>query len=379
MRKRFTPNYKAQVVRELLKEEKTLAQISTEYGVAATQLSAWKATALKGLPGLFENERKAVDGVKAEYERRLQELYSEIGRLTTQISWLKKNLELTRSRTERMQMLDWESDELTVQTQAELLGLHRSGLYYVPAQVSADELALKHRIDELYTRHPFFGSRRIAEELGINRKAAQRHMREMGLAAVYPKPNLSRRAAKAGIFPYLLRGLAISLPNQVFAIDITYIRMLRGWMYLVAVMDWYSRYVVSWEMDETLEMPFVLSAVEQALSVATPTIWNSDQGSHFTSPAYLSRLQTAHVAISMDGRGRVTDNIFIERLWRSVKYEEVYLNEYDSPRQARQRLSAYLEFYNHRRKHQALNYLTPAQLYAGLNRTEGRLVARLPN
>lgn len=275
-------------------------------------------------------------------------------------------------------MLDWESDEVTVQTQAELLGLNRSGLYYVSAQVSADELSLKRRIDELYTQHPFYGSRKIAEELGINRKAAQRHMREMGLAAVYPKPNLSRKAAKAGIFPYLLRGLAITVPNQVFTIDITYIRMLRGWMYLVAIMDWYSRYVVSWEMDETLEMPFVLSAVDRALSVATPTIWNSDQGSHFTSPAYLSRLQTAQVAISMDGRGRVTDNIFIERLWRSVKYEEVYLNEYDSPRQARQRLGAYLEFYNHRRKHQALNYLTPAQAYAGLNRTEEHLVARLP-
>ena len=273
-------------------------------------------------------------------------------------------------------MLDWESNELTVQNQAELLGLHRSGLYYVPAQVSADELAIKHRIDELYTRCPFFGSRKIAKDLGINRKAAQRHMREMGLAAVYPKPNLSRNAAKAGIYPYLLRGLAITVPNQVFAIDITYIRMLRSWMYLVAVMDWYSRYVVSWEMDETLEMPFVLSAVDQALSVATPTIWNSDQGSHFTSPAYLSRLQTAQVAISMDGRGRATDNIFIERLWRSVKYEEVYLNEYDSPRQARQRLSAYLEFYNQRRKHQALDYLTPAQVYAGMSHPEGRLVIR---
>lgn len=264
-------------------------------------------------------------------------------------------------------MLEWESEELTVQTQSELMGLNRSGLYYVPMQVSAEELELKHRIDELYTQHPFFGSRKIAQELGINRKAAQRHMREMGLVAVYPKPNLSRQAAKAGIFPYLLHGLAITVPNQVFAIDITYIRMRHGWMYLVAVMDWYSRYVVSWEMDETLEMPFVLSAVDRALSVATPTIWNSDQGSHFTSPAYLSRLQTARVAISMDGRGRAMDNIFIERLWRSVKYEEVYLNEYDSPRQARQRIDAYLEFYNQRRKHQALKYLTPAQVYAGMS------------
>ena len=139
--------------------------------------------------------------------------------------------------------------------------------------------------------------------------------------------------------------------------------MLHGWMYLVAVMDWYSRYVLSWEMDETLEMPFVLRAVDRALSVGVPTIWNSDQGSHFTSPQYIERLQAAHVAISMDGKGRALDNIFVERLWRSVKYEEVYLNEYASPRQARQQLCAYFDFYNHRRVHQALDYRTPAQVY----------------
>ena len=262
-----------------------------------------------------------------------------------------------------MALLDWESRELTIQTQAELLSLNRTGLYYEPVPVSASEIAIKHRIDELYTQYAFYGSRKIAQVLGINRKAVQRHMREMGLVAVYPGPNLSRRQAKAGVFPYLLRGLEITAPNQVFAIDITYIRMLHGWLYMVAVMDWYSRYVVSWAMDETLEMPFVLSAVDRALWVAVPNIWNSDQGSHFTSPAYIARLQAAEVAISMDGRGRALDNIFIERLWRSVKYEEVYINEYGSPRQAHQRLNAYLEFYNHRRVHQSLNYQTPAQVY----------------
>jgi len=260
-------------------------------------------------------------------------------------------------------MIEREDSELTIQTQAELLSLNRTSLYYAPVPVSAEELAIKHRIDELYTAYPFYGSRKIAVELGINRKAAQRHMREMGIAAVYPGPNLSRRQAKTAVFPYLLRGLAIRAPNQVFGIDITYIRMLHGWMYLVAVMDWYSRYVLSWEMDETLEMPFVLRAVDRALSVGVPTIWNSDQGSHFTSPQYIERLQAAHVAISMDGKGRALDNIFVERLWRSVKYEEVYLNEYASPRQARQQLCAYFDFYNHRRVHQALDYRTPAQVY----------------
>ena len=277
-----------------------------------------------------------------------------------------------------MAWLDWEGSDLTIQTQAEMLSLNRTSLYYVPAPVSAAELAIKHRIDELYTQYPFYGSRKIAAELGINRKAAQRHMREMGLVAVYPGPNLSRRQDKSGVFPYLLRGLEITAPNQVFAIDITYIRMLHGWLYLVAVMDWYSRYVVSWDMDETLAMPFVLRAVNRALSVAVPTIWNSDQGSHFTSPAYIARLQAAQVAISMDGRGRALDNIFIERLWRSVKYEEVYINEYVSPRQAHQRLCAYLEFYNHRRVHQALNYLTPAQVYFDHHQSVTRFVSALP-
>jgi putative transposase len=260
-------------------------------------------------------------------------------------------------------ILDWEGSDVTIQAQAELLSLNRTSLYYVAVPVSEAELAIKRRIDELYTKYPFYGSRKIAAELGINRKAAQRHMREMGIVAIYPGPNLSRRQAKAGVFPYLLRGLAITAPNQVFGIDITYIRMLHGWMYLVAVMDWYSRYVVSWAMDETLEMPFVLSAVDQAFCVAVPKIWNSDQGSHFTSTEYIARLQTAQVAISMDGKGRALDNIFVERLWRSVKYEEVYLNEYASPRQARERINAYLEFYNYRRLHQALDYRTPAQVY----------------
>ena len=228
MRKRFTPSYKAQVVRELLREEKALAQISSEYGVAATQLSAWKATALKGLPSLFEDEHRGVEQVKAAHERQVQELYGEIGRLTTQLAWPKKNLESTWSRSERLALLDWEGSDLTIQTQAELLSLNRTSLYYVPVPVSAAEIAIKHRIDELYTQYSFYGSHKIAQELGVNRKAVQRHMREMGLVAVYPGPNLSRRQAKSGVFPYLLRGMAITAPNQVFAIDITYIRMLHG-------------------------------------------------------------------------------------------------------------------------------------------------------
>ncbi len=165
------------------------------------------------------------------------------------------------------------------------------------------------------------------------------------------------------IYPYLLRHVTASYPNHVWGIDITYIRLRGGWLYLVAVLDWYSRYVVSWELDQTLEMPFVLAAVQRALSQAQPLIWNSDQGSHFTSPQYTQLLLDAGVQISMDGRGRALDNIFTERLWRTIKYEEVYLNEYASPRDARRSLAEYLDFYNHRRLHQALDYQTPAAVY----------------
>ena len=231
-------------------------------------------------------------------------------------------------------------------------------------------MAIKHRIDEIYTKYPFYGSRRITvtlqkESVVINRKAVQRHMREMGIAGICPGPNLSKRSLEHRVYPYLLGGLNIGYPNHVWGVDITYVRLQGGWMYLVAILDWFSRYVVSWELDQTLEMPFVLNAVERALAQGKPEIWNSDQGSHFTSPQYIERLLEAEVRISMDGKGRAIDNVFTERLWRSIKYEEVYLKEYTSPREARQGIGSYLQFYNHERPHQSLGYQTPAQLYLG--------------
>jgi putative transposase len=188
-------------------------------------------------------------------------------------------------------------------------------------------------------------------------------MREMGIAGISPGPNLSKRSLEHKIYPYLLRGLEISRPNQVWGIDITYIRLLGGWMYLVAILDWFSRYVVGWELDQTLEISFVLQVVDRALLQARPVILNSDQGSHFTSPLYVEKLLAAGVQISMDGKGRARDNIFTERLWRTIKYEEVYLNEYVSPRQARHGIEQYLAFYNHERPHQSLGYQPPAQVY----------------
>jgi putative transposase len=240
-------------------------------------------------------------------------------------------------------------------------------LYYQPVPPSPQELYIKRRIDDLYTAHPFYGSRKLTfllqQEMATNRKAVQRHMREMGIAGICPGPDISQPAAEHRIFPYLLRHVTAGYPNHIFGIDITYIRLLHGWLYLVAVLDWFSRYVLAWELSDTLELPFVLECARCALRQAKPQIWNSDQGSHFTSPQYIDLLLGAGVQISMDGRGRARDNIFTERLWRTVKYEEVYLTEYATPREARGGLGRYFPFYNHERPHQALDYQTPAATY----------------
>ena len=248
------------------------------------------------------------------------------------------------------------------------MSINRTSLYYKPVVPQGAEVQLKHRIDALFTAHPYYGSRRIAAQLQregeeVNRKAVQRHMREMGIAGITPGPNTSKRALAHRVYPYLLRSVTSRYPNHVWGIDITYVRLHAGWMYLVAVLDWYSRYIVSWELDQTLELPFVLRAAQRALAGATPLIWNSDQGSHFTSPQYIELLQHADVRISMDGTGRALDNIFTERLWRTIKYEEVYLHSYTTPREARQGLTRYLDFYNNRRLHQSLAYRTPAEVY----------------
>jgi putative transposase len=266
-------------------------------------------------------------------------------------------------------LLERDPSELTLKTQCELLSLNRTSLYYQRLPPSPKELHIKRRIDEIYTACPFYGSRKITallqKEMSINRKAIQRHMREMGFAGICPGPNTSRRNLEHRVFPYLLRQITASYPNHIWGIDITYIRLLNGWLYLVAVLDWYSRYVLAWELSDTLDIGFVLACAQSALTQAIPEIWNSDQGSHFTSPQYTDLLLAAGTQISMDGRGRARDNIFTERLWRTVKYEEVYLNEYATPRQAHNNLGRYFLFYNHQRPHQALGYQTPATTYFG--------------
>ena len=257
--------------------------------------------------------------------------------------------------------------------QCALTGLCRQGLYYQARGESLENLHLMRSIDEQYTRHPFYGVERMTYWLRqtgwwVNPKRVRRLMRQMDLEAIYPKPRLSEPGRGHQVYPYRLNGLKIERANQVWASDITYIRMRRGFIYLVAIMDWYSRYVVSWEISTSLDVSFCLAALEWALQTAHPEIFNSDQGAQFTSEKFTSRLEHEGILISMDGRGRVTDNIFVERLWRTVKYEEVYLKDYQNVPEAIASLGDYFRFYNRERPHQALANQTPAAVYFGQKR-----------
>jgi putative transposase len=258
--------------------------------------------------------------------------------------------------------------EISIRRQCELLGLSRAGLYYQPVDASEENLQLMRLLDEQYTRTPFYGSRKMTEWLrtkgfAVNRKRVLRLLTTMGIEAMYPKPKLSQPREGHKIYPYLLEGIKVSRVNQVWSTDITYIRMAQGFVYLAAVMDWFSRYVLSWSLSLTLELDFCVEALQCALRRGQPEIFNSDQGSPFTSEKFIGELQARKIAVSMDGRGRCMDNIFIERLWRSLKYEEVYLKDYASITEARTGIECYFRFYNQERLHQSLDYQTPAALY----------------
>ena len=267
-------------------------------------------------------------------------------------------------------MVDWGHAELSIRRQCALLGLNRSTLYYRGVEESETNLCLMRLIDEQYLRTPFYGSRRMAvwlqrEGHAVNRKRVRRFMRLMGLEAIYPKPRLSRGAANHRIYPYLLRGLQVERPNQVWAADITYLPMSRGFMYLVAIVDWHSRYVLSWRLSNSLESGFCVEALEEALASQQPEIFNTDQGVQFTSASFTGRLEQAGITISMDGRGRALDNIFVERLWWSLKYEHVYLHDYQTVPSLHSGLQAYLTFFNRERPHQSLEYRSPWEVYSG--------------
>jgi len=267
-------------------------------------------------------------------------------------------------------MVEPKNPDIAIYRQCELIGLPRSSYYYETQGESDYNLHLMKLIDEQYTKAPFYGTRKMTNWLKkqgyeVNRKRVQRLMRLMGIEAIYPrKRGLSTSSDESKKYPYLLRGLVITEPDSVWSTDITYIRMNRGFMYLVAIMDWYSRYVLSWEISNTLDVSFCLEALNRALSISRPEIFNSDQGPQFTSSDFTGMLEGAGIQISMDGRGRVFDNIFIERLWRTVKYEEVYIHSYETAREAKDSLSRYFRFYNAERLHESLGYKTPHEIYS---------------
>jgi putative transposase len=276
-------------------------------------------------------------------------------------------LELKRS------LVEAAHPQLSIYRQCELLGLARSSFYYEPASESKENLELMKLIDQQYTARPFYGSRKMTVWLtrqghAVNRKRVQRLMRLMGLEAIYPKPRLSASDSQHRVYPYLLRGVLINRVDQVWSTDITYVPLESGFMYLAATIDWYSRYVIAWRLSNTLDGSFCLDMLDEALSLGKPEVFNTDQGVQFTARAWTSRLEAAGVAVSMDGKGRCLDNVFVERLWRTVKQEDIYLKGYQGVPQLQVGLQAYFPFYNEERLHQSLDYRTPAEVYRSRRR-----------
>ncbi len=272
----------------------------------------------------------------------------------------------------KRRLIEPQHPELSIRRQCELLGLNRASYYYQAATASQFNLKLMGLIDKQYTKTPFYGWRKMTvylrrvKKYQVNGKRIRRLMRLMGLQAIYPRPRPKGPAVEHKIYPYLLRNLEIVRPNQVWSTDITYIRMKNGFMYLTAIIDWYSRYVLAWTLSNTLDNHFCLVALERALAQARPEIFNTDQGVQFTAASFTGRLEQANIQVSMDGRGRALDNIFVERLWRSVKYEHIYLVDHPTVSDLQAGLTAYFNFYNHDRFHQNLDYLTPAEVHFGL-------------
>jgi putative transposase len=265
-------------------------------------------------------------------------------------------------------MIERDHPQFSVRRQCELIGLNRSTLYYQPSGESAFNLHLMRLIDEQYLKTPFYGWPRMSAYLQrrgypVNHKRVQRLMRIMGLQAIYPKPKTTVASQAHQVYPYLLKGLRITRVDQVWCADITYVPMQQGFMYLVAIMDWYSRYVLAWRLSNALDGAFCLEALHQALQQGQPDIFNTDQGAQFTAQAFVRRLEAAGIRVSMDGRGRALDNVFVERLWRTVKYEDIYLKDYVSVPELDAGLRSYFRFYNHERLHQSLGYRTPAEVH----------------
>lgn len=370
-RRKFSAKFKSDLVIELLQGEKDLNTIATENSIQPNLLRNWKKEFLEKASVVFDETREDSLKEKLDFERKEKAAYaSKVGQLTMQVDWLKKNLKKYVGRTTRANLVKnlLTTKELPVKTGARLLGINRTSVYYARRQYSEEELECKAIIDRIHTDNPAWGARQMSIQLKnrghkVGRKKARRYMIEMGIDAIYPKKNLSKRMQEAKVCPYLLRNAVIDRPNQAWSIDITYIPIEHGFLYLTAVIDWYSRCIVGWAVDDTLDTHMVITALKKAFKVAKLIILNSDQGSQFTSTEYINFVKESKVRQSMDGKSRWADNVMIERWFRSFKYEEAYLTQYKNIKEARKAIGRYIHTYNFERGHSAIDYRTPASCY----------------
>ena len=370
-RRNFSAEFKTNLVLQLLKGEKELNVLAVENDIQPNLLRNWKKEFLANASLAFDNKREDNLREKLAEERKEKSEYAKkVGQLTMQVDWLKKNLKKLSDLTTRVNLVRNLSTtkELPVSTGANLLGINRTSVYYGRTPVSEEELECKTIIDHLHTDNPTWGARQMSAQLKlrgyqVGRRKAGRYMREMDITPIYPKMNLSKRMKQAKVCPYLLRNAVIDRPNWAWSIDITYIPMKHGFLYLTAIIDWYSRCIVGWDIDDTQDTTMVINACKKAFKVAKPLIINSDQGSQFTSDKYIEFIRNNGIRQSMDGKSRWADNIMIERWFRSFKYEEAYLTEYANLKEAREAIGRYIYTYNFERCHQSIGNKRPAEVY----------------
>ncbi|WP_370671626.1 IS3 family transposase [Nitratireductor aquibiodomus] len=371
-RRRFTAEFKAKVALEAIRGERTISELATKHQLHPNQITQWKRQAIENLAKAFDD--KASD-VQVGREAEVTKLHAKIGQLVVERDFLAKafrSLSLDR----RRMMIDPDHERLSIRRQCELVSISRASFYRQPTGESPENLELMRVIDEAFMEAPWYGSRQMARHLRrqgwcVGRKRVRRLMRKIGLSPIYQAPRTSEPHPRHRIYPYLLRHLAIERPDQVWSADVTYIPMRRGFLYLVAIMDWFSRKVLAWRLSNTMDADFCVAALEEAIARhGRPDIFNTDQGSQFTSFAFTTTLKDAGIRISMDGRGRWMDNVFIERLWRSLKYECVFLNAFETGSEARNGIGSWIAYYNGRRPHSTFGGRTPDEVHAMAQMTE---------